>query len=181
MVKSKKIRRTMAIIIGMLMMLSTTISAFAVDTSKEVQQDEREYVIVNGEDIVFVGEDYENSETGEYIRWNNTRGVDKSFSFKVRYSVTSSKFTVHSSKVQVSAKAHVEDLDGNTESGYTGHLYTVSLVGIYTRNLQFAVGSSESGVISGLKEDGSYAVKISNNDYLTDQQYLVGSGTVSTL
>lgn len=62
-------------------------------------------LIVNGTDIVRVGEDYENPETGEYVRWDkDAKGVDKTFSFKIRYSVSSSKFTVHSTKVSVKAK-----------------------------------------------------------------------------
>ena len=49
----------------------------------EVLPDDREYLVVNGTDIVRVGEDYENPETGEYVRWDkDARGVDKTFSFK---------------------------------------------------------------------------------------------------
>ena len=51
-------------------------------SGNEVEQDDRTYLIVNGEDIVYVGEDYENPETGEYVRWDtSSRGVDKSFFF----------------------------------------------------------------------------------------------------
>lgn len=131
----------------MVLMFSTT--AFAAEPNV-ITPDEREYLIVNGTDIVYVGEDYESPDTGEYIRWNDSRGVDKSFSFKIRYSVTSSKFTVHSEKVLVSADAHVEDLSGYTVSGYTGHLYTVSVTGVYSRSLQFSVGNSQSGTCKNI-------------------------------
>lgn len=88
---------------------------------------------------------------------------------------------MHSDKVLVSADAEVEDLYGNRVSGYDGHLYTVSIVGWYSRNLQFSVGNEQAGTISGLDNGGSYKVTITNNDYLMDTRYLVGSGTVSTL
>lgn len=176
----RKAKKIVAMILSLVMVLGLSTTAFASDNT--VEADEREYLIVNGTDIVYVGEDYENPETGEYVHWNQTaRGIDKSFSFKIRYSVSSSKFTVHSSKVRVSADAEVEDLNGNVMSGYNGHLYTVSVVGVYSRNLQFSVGSAQSGTISGLDNGGSYKVTITNNDYLSDTRYLVGSGTVSTL
>ena len=177
----KKVKRIMCLLLSAIMMMSFTTTAFAADSETEVTPDDRPYLIVNGEDIVYVGEDYENPETGEYVRWDNTRGVDKSFSFNIRYSVTSSSFTVHSTKVKVTANATVQDLYGNVLSGYKGHLYTVSIVGVYSRNLQFSVGSSQSGTITGLQNNGSYKVTITNNDYLDSNKTLVGSGTISTL
>ncbi len=177
----KRIKKFVALLLCLSMICAVSATAFAAE-EEMVAPDERVYLIVNGEDIVYVGEDYENPDTGEYVHWNtNARGVDKSFSFKIRYSVSSSNFTVHSSKVLVKANAHVEDLNGKTLSGYNGHLYTVSIVGWYSRNLQFSVGSTQSGTITGLDNGGSYKVKITNNDYLSDTRYLVGSGTVSTL
>lgn len=176
----KRLKKSVAMMLSFVMMLMFSTKAFAAEQSLVIP-DTREYLVVNGTDIVYVGEDYENPITGEYIHWNASRGVDKSFSFKIRYSVTSSKFTVHSEKVLVSADAHVEDLNGNTVSGYKGHLYTVSIDGVYSRNLQFSVGSTQSGTIRGLSNGGSYKVIITNNDYLSDTRYLVGSGTVSTL
>lgn len=177
-----KLKKTERLLVVCMLMVTITLFPMTVRAAdNEVIPDDREYVIVNGEDIVYVGEDYENKDTGEYIHWDNrTRGTDKSFSFKIRYSVTSSSFTVHSSKVVVSANAHVEDLNGNVVSGYKGHLYTVSLIGLYSRNLQFSVGSTQSGTISGLSNGGSYKVTIINNDYLDSNRYLVGSGTVET-
>lgn len=176
----KKSKKIVGFLLSLVMAFAVSVPAFAAEP--EVVQDDREYLIVNGTDIVYVGEDYENPDTGEYVHWNaNTRGIDKSFSFRIRYSITSSSFTVHSSKVLVTSSAHVEDLYGNTVSGYSGHLYTVSIVGWYSRNLQFSVGSTQSGTISGLQNGGSYKVQITNNDYLSDTRYLVGSGTVSTV
>lgn len=175
----KKTKKMVGLLLGLVMVFAVTMTAFAEET--EVIQDEREFLIVNGKDIVYVGDDYENPDTGEYIIWNtDARSVVKSFSFKIRYSITSSSFTVNSKEVIVSADAHVENLDGDTVSGYSGHKYTVSIDGVYPRNLQFSVGGTQSGTISGLQEDGSYKVMVTNNDYLSDTRYLVGSGTIST-
>ena len=172
-------KKLVGLLLSLVMSFAVTMTAFAAEP--QVTQDEREYLIVNGTDIVHVGEDYENPDTGEYVHWNaDARGVDKSFTFKIRYSVTSSSFTVHSNKVTISADAQVEDLYGNISSGYNGHKYTVSLIGLYYRNLQFEVGGTQSGTISGLNNGGSYKVQVTNNDYLSDTTYLVGSGTVST-
>ena len=162
-------KKLVGLLLSLVMSFAVTMTAFAAEP--QVTQDEREYLIVNGTDIVHVGEDYENADA---------RGVDKSFTFKIRYSVTSSSFTVHSNKVTISADAQVEDLYGNILSGYNGHKYTVSLIGLYYRNLQFEVGGTQSGTISGLNNGGSYKVQVTNNDYLSDTTYLVGSGTVST-
>jgi hypothetical protein len=175
----KSLKRFITVLMTLVLALSVSVPVFAEET---ISPDNREYLIVNGSDIVYVGEDYENPDTGEYIHWDNyARSVDKNFTFKMRYSVTSSSFTAHSTKVLVIANAHVEDLNGNIISGYTGHLYTVSIVGWYSRNLQFSVGSAQSGTITGLENGGSYKVQITNSDYLVDTRYLVGSGSVSTL
>ncbi len=179
----KKVKKLVVMVLSFVIVFAFSTPAFASET-RMVIPDEREYLVVNGTDIVYVGEDYENPDTGEYIHWNQSRSnsnIDKSFEFKIRYSVTSSKFTVHSDKVLVSADAEVQDLDGNVVSGYEGHLYTVSIVGWYSRNLQFSVGYEQSGTISGLDNGGSYKVTIINNDYLSDTRYLVGSGTILSL
>lgn len=180
-----KVRRVTKKVIGfvlsLIMVFSFSTTAFAAESEdQQVQQDEREFLVVNGEDIVYVGEDYENPFTGEYIHWNKTRGTDKSFSFEIRYSITSSSFTVHSTKVKVSASASIVDLAGNTVSGFSGHKYTVSICGWYNRNLQFAVGGTQSGTVSGLENGGSYKVQITNNDYLNSNRNLSGSGTIKT-
>lgn len=176
----KRTKKIISLVLSFVMMMAFSTSAFAAEP--EAVPDNREYLVVNGTDIVRVGEDYENPETGEYIRWDkDAKGVDKTFSFKIRYSISSSKFTVHSTKVSVKANAHVEDLKGNTVSGYKGHKYTISIVGVYSRNLQFAVQGTQSGTISGLKKGGSYKVTITNNDYLDATRNLVGSGSISTM
>lgn len=176
----KKVNFLCRVLAVVMLIMSMNMNVFAAEVS-EIEPDNREYLVVNGVDIVYVGEDYDNPETGEYVHWDMTRGTDKSFSFNIRYSLTTSSFTVHSSKVKVTANAHVEDIYGNYSSGYDGHLYTVSIVGIYSRNLQFSVGGTQSGTITGLNNGGSYKVQITNNDYLDSLHMLVGDGTVKTL
>ncbi|WP_110932632.1 hypothetical protein [Paenibacillus bouchesdurhonensis] len=130
------------------------------------------------------GENYENKETGEYFRWvdvQTARGtVAKHFEFKIRFSVQSTSFTIDSSSVTVDASAYIEDEFGNSVSGYSGHKYTIQLLrGLTTKSLQFDLGGTESGTISGLTSGGSYTLKVINNDYLSLGDYLTGSGTIT--
>lgn len=175
--KYTRIKRMLSLFISCFMIFSLSVNAFAATSAAE-----EPYFIVNGEKVVRLNENYENPETGEYFRWvtnPNARGtIAKSFEFKIRYSVTSSKFTVDSSTVTVSSSAQVQDRYGYNQSGYSGHAYQIQVTGIYSRNLYFSVGGTESGTISNLESGGSYKVTIINNDYLNDSLYLVGSGTI---
>ena len=176
----KKTKKMIGLLLSLIMAFTVSTTAFAAESG--AVHDVREYLIVNGKDIVYVGEDYVNPDTGEYIHWNtNTRGIDKSFSFKIRYSITSDSFTVNSSEVNVVCDADVQDLYGNILDGYSGHKYTVSIIGWYARDLEFYVDGTQSGTINNLQDGGSYKVRITNNDYLSDTTYLVGAGTISTL
>ena len=174
----KRIKKLICFLLTAIMMFSLSATVSAAEMATNVSPDNREYLIVNGEDIVYVGEDYENPDTGEYVRWHDTKGTDKTFSFKIRYSVTSSSFKLNGTKAKITANAEVRNLQGVKQSGYNGHLYTVSLVGVYSRNLQFSVGGTQSGTVTGLKKGGSYKVQITNNDYLDATKNLVGSGSV---
>ena len=147
--------------------------------------DEGECVILSDNKRVPLYTNYENPETGEYIRWEFTKDkageVVKKFSFKIQWSVTSSNFTVKSSKVKVSANAHIEDYNGTVFNCNDGHRYEVQIIGVYARSLYFAIGGTESGTIDGLKKGGSYKVKIINTDSISDANYLVGSGTIKSM
>lgn len=176
----KRTKRVMSVLLVTVMVLGMSMSAYAAE-KEDILPEKGDYVLVNGTEIVYVGEDYENPETGEYIRWSNSRGTDKKFTFRIQYSVTSSKFKVNGDKVKVTANAHIEDRNFKTVDGYDGHLYSVSLNGIYSRTLQFSVGSTQSGTIDGLKNGGKYSVTIINNDYLDVDKYLVGDGKIESL
>ena len=174
MIRTKNIASLVLSVI-MLMVFSTSVLA----DEPDAVPDNREYIVVNGTDRVRVGEDYKNSETGEYIRWDkNARKADKTFSFKIRYSISTSKFEVKSSTVSVKSDAHIEDYRGNVVNG-KGHKYTISIIGVLTRNLKFAVQGTQKGTVTGLKKGGKYKVTITNNDYLDNTKYLVGNGSVS--
>lgn len=176
--KQKKFRGMMTLLLALMMVFACTTTTLAAELNN-IAQDGREYLIVNGTDIVYVGEDYQNPETGEYIYWkNNARGVDKEFSFKVRWSVTSSNFTVSSEKVRVTADASVVDYADVPQSGYEGHLYTVTISGVYSRDLQFDIGGIETGTINNLVKGGTYRVTITNNDFLEDGRFLYGDGKI---
>lgn len=142
-----------------------------------------EYLIINGQQVVRAGENYDNPETGEYIHWvtnPNAKGtIAKEFTFKIRHSVMSSKFTVDSTSVSISCNACVTDMDNDYVAGFLGHEYTVNIVGIFTRTLLFDTGGTESGSISGLKKGGEYRVEIINVGDLADIYYLQGSGKIT--
>lgn len=175
----KEFKKVISILLIGVFVIFSSNSVFA--ANQITDKKDKAFVIVNGQEIVYEGENYDNPNTGEYIHWTGERNADKNFTFKIRYSVQSSKFTVHSSKVLIKSNAHIEDVYENVLSGYNGHLYQVTIDGFYSRALQFSVGSSQSGTIKGLKNGGSYRVTIINNDYLDGNKYLVGSGSVSPL
>lgn len=175
----KEFKKVISILLIGVFVIFSSNSVFA--ANQITDKKDKAFVIVNGQEIVYEGENYDNPNTGEYIHWTGERSADKNFTFKIRYSVQSSKFTVHSSKVLIKSNAHIENVHGNVLSGYNGHLYQVTIDGFYSRALQFSVGSSQSGTIKGLKKGGSYRVTIINNDYLDGSKYLVGSGSVSPI
>lgn len=110
-------------------MIIPTANVCAADTVSP----EEEHFIINDEIIVPYGQDYENPETGEYFRWmtnENERGtIAKKFTFMVRYSVTSSSFTVNSTKVSVDAGAYVGYMDETPAPGsFKGHAYRVEVI-----------------------------------------------------
>lgn len=146
--------------------------------AKEVS--DNPYFIINGDTVVKEGENYYNEDTGEYFVWGNQRGVDKSFSFKIRYSVSSSYFKVNGTKVSVDCSAYIGDSSLYKVSGYDNFKYTVRLVGVYARKLKFDTGGTESGTISGLKKGGKYYVEISTGQEVPGYYYLIGDGTVKS-
>lgn len=120
---------------------------------------EEPYFIINDKEIIYFGEYYENTETGEYFRWitnPDAKGeIAKEFEFKIRHSVKSSKFKINSTKVSVESSAVVTDAANDSVSGYNDHPYSVSINGTYSRTLDFSTGGTESGTISGLVNGGS--------------------------
>lgn len=64
----KRTKKIMSLILSVVMLMAFSTSVLAAEP--EVLPDDREYLVVNGTDIVRVGEDYENPETGEYVRWD---------------------------------------------------------------------------------------------------------------
>lgn len=180
------IKKSMVFILSVIMMFTS--STVLAREDMDLQED-REYLIVNGTEIVYEGEDYENPETGEYIRWNtNSRSVSKEFSFKIRYSLVSSSFNVSSDSIYVHADADVRymDADGAIQNGYDGHRYTVtifssSIFDNFSKDLEFEVNGIRYAYSFSVDKNQSYKVKIVNNDYLDDYYYLVGSGTIESL
>ena len=155
----RKMTKILSLVTMLVMLFSITANA-AQDESPVGKQEN--YVILNGETVVYEGEDWENPETGEYFRWSNTRGIDKAFSFKIRSSVESSKFTVNGSAVTITCYAAVKNSQGAIIPGYENHRYRVELKGVFSRSLDFLAERNASGSISGLVNGGSYSVKVTN-------------------
>lgn len=65
----KRVKKLVALMLSFTMVFAFSTTAFAFESDMMIP-DEREYLIVNGTDIVYDGEDYENPDTGEYIHWN---------------------------------------------------------------------------------------------------------------
>lgn len=176
-----KIRKIMSLMLTLVCLLCTSSKVFAASA------EEMPYFIINGEEIVYYGENYINSETGEYFIWktnpNSRSSSSREFSFKIRNSVESSYFTINNTKVSVEANANVTDTDFNWVNGFNGFPYTVTIKGILSRKLDFEVGGTESGTISGLVNGGEYKVKIAKgNETLPSSpfpHYLSGDGCVS--
>ena len=172
----RKMTKILSLVTMVVMLFSITANAAQ---NEQPEDQKNNYVILNGETAVYEGQDWENPETGEYFRWSNTRGVDKSFSFKIRNSVESSKFTVSGSSVTITCYAAVKNSQGVIVPGYENHRYRVELKGIFSRALDFRAQRNASGSISGLVNGGSYSVKITNMDSISSSvHYLVGEGRV---
>ena len=88
----------------------------------EIIPKDQECFVVNDTEIVRPGENYENTNTGEYFRWEtgSARSAQKKFSFKIRYTIKSSSFTINASQAKLSVNAHVKTDSGTTVSGYNG-------------------------------------------------------------
>ena len=172
----RKMTKILSLVTMLVMLFSITANA-AQDEPPAGKQDN--YVILNGDTVVYEGQDWEDPETGEYFRWSNTRGIDKAFSFKIRNSVESSKFTVNGSSVTITCYAAVKNSKGEIIQGYENHRYRVELKGIFSRSLDFRAQRNASGNISGLVNGGSYSVKITNLDSISSSvHYLEGDGRV---
>ena len=155
-------------------------NVFATENSIAVNREKS--TSIDGEQTIDMYENWENPATGEYFRWSNidSRSIDKKFSFKIQWSVTSAKFKVNGTSVKINCDAYICNRSEKPVSGYSGHNYSVSLKGIYSRTLNFKVNGTHTGTITGLQKGGSYTIKVNNTDSLPDDLYLMGSGTVNS-
>ncbi len=178
--KEKVLTSLTVLILTLVMMICTESKIEAAEVSKQ-----SDYVLIDNSVKVPLYQNYTNPKTGEYFRWNistDSRGsVAKRFSFKIRYSVESSKFTINSSKVKVKVSADIEDYTGTpSEFNNKGHRYEIEIFNFLTisKTLHCAIGGTESGTLSGFNPGSKYKVRITNNDALSDANYLVGEGTI---
>lgn len=97
------------------------------------------------------GEDWENPETGEYVRWDKIsllRGsTARYFSFSIRYSFTVSDIPISTSNINVYSSADVISQSGGPlDQDYTGREYTVEVGNWFSSTATFAVGGSSGPV-----------------------------------
>lgn len=130
---------------------------------------------------------YLNAETGEYFIWDtNSRSTAKTFSFKIRYSVSSGLFRLNSSTVRIKVyRAVFQKSDGSSASCCNDHEFQVDLrrnAFFDTHNIAtfYAPFTSTQtwNLGGGFYTDAEYYLEIYNIDTLPSNVYLVGSGEV---
>ena len=182
----KKIQRFMTIALTLFVLIAGCITAEASESTVEDN-----YYIINGELKVPMNQNYYNPDTGEYFIWddsaNETVGSRDSnakyFTFKIRHSVTSGKFTISSSTVRVDSFATVVDGADEPVAGYDPQNYSVTLYRIIGgQTLNFESGYSETGYLYGLSAGSQYRVTIAHTDAtLPAGLYLSGHGNVTNI
>ena len=132
------------------------------------------------EDVIILEgmQDYENTETGEYLKWTETysatKGVIKNFTFKIRFEVRSEDIITNSSSVTVNATANIQNSVGENVSGYFGHKYRVGLERLFwAKNTTLSVKDITQGTISGINSGSKHDLVISNENYLPSGYYLI--------
>lgn len=156
-----------------------------------------DYVLINDKVKVYAGQNWEDPVTGEYFRWispaqSKLAGSKKAtssikyFSFQIRHSIESASFNMPKTKVYVSTSAFIGMQDGTWMRTGTGIPYTVSLrksSGIMNKTLNFKIGGTTSGSISGLTSGVNYKVRIAVQTdlsyYKGVPEYLCGEGNIS--
>lgn len=145
---------------------------------------------VNSEDSEYYDEkgNYFNPETGEYFIWNNNeRSTAKSFSFNIKGSITSSKFRLNSSSVQIKIySAKFEYANGNSASCCNNHYFEVNLrrsrlIGDTNNYANFYAPFNSTKTVNlggGFYTNEDYYIEVTNHSQLSYGIYLVGNGEV---
>lgn len=84
---------------------------------------------------------------------------------------------VNGTSAKVTASACLTD-QADDPLNYDNFKYTVSINGVYSRKLNFNIGGTQSGTISGLQKGGTYTVTISTGESVPGNGYLQGSGKI---
>ncbi len=130
---------------------------------------------------------YFNTETGEYFIWDtNSRSTAKTFSFKIRYSISSESFRLNSSTVRIKVyRAVFQKTDGSSASCCNDHEFVIDLrreaiFDTHNRAYFYAPFTSTQtwNLGGGFYTNEAYYVEIINNYSLPSGVYLVGSGEV---
>lgn len=130
---------------------------------------------------------YFNPETGEYFIWEqNTRSTAKVFSFKIRYSVSSSYFRLNTDTVRIRVyRATFQKADNTSASCCNDHEFQVdlrreSIFDTHNKATFYApfISTQTWNLGSGFYTTENYYLEIYNIDNLPSGVYLAGSGEV---
>lgn len=128
---------------------------------------------------------YYNPETGEYFQWDNfnSKGYNKSFSFKMRYTLSSNYFKLDGTNVQIElGRVYFEHYNGYKTECCNNHRFQVNLRRNGTSNnisnFNAPFGSATSSLGGGFSTTANYLIEITNIAGLPSSVYLTGSGSV---
>ena len=171
-----KIKKIIIFLLVMLVSISILSPKVYASNDDSTQQ---EYYDENG--------NYYNLETGEYFIWNtNSRSTAKTFSFKIRYLVSSASFRLNSSTVRIKVyQAVFQKSDGSSASCCNDHEFVVdlrreALLDTHNKAYFYAPFTSTQtwNLGGGFYTTENYYLEINNNYSLPSGVYLVGSGEV---
>ncbi len=130
---------------------------------------------------------YYNPDTGEYFIWEqNTRSTAKVFSFKIRYSVASTNFSLSTSNARIKVYRATFVKENNTSASCcNGHEFQVDLRrdslfdshNVATFYAPF-ISTQTWNLGGGFNTLAQYYLEINNIDTLPSDVYLAGSGEV---
>ena len=132
---------------------------------------------------------YNNPETGEFFRWISpvARSTSKEFSFKIRYSLKSDAFALHSSRIKVYlTEAIIVDGNGVERADNVGKRFTINLRrnGLSNNIARFKTPVNHPEVVDlggdFATSTVSYNLELNVEDALSANRYIYGWGSIGS-
>ncbi len=187
----RKKSKIASLLLCLMLIMCSTVFSFASEENPNASATSQN----NSVQIIEVGEDWTNPDTGEYFRWIDDTGmstmaageISKSFEFSIKSQVESpTAFVINSTQVDVKSSARITDAWNNPVSNPKVVDYSVKIFKLlgFSNTANFKSATTETKGLSGFTSGDSYYIRIrveSNSSYLADKDYyLTGSGTVKT-